>query len=532
MNESLYDLLKGLLSKNSIKVDKTELKLQLLGHPSYPSLHSITGVLDHFRIPNLAVEIPQTEENISVLPDHFMAHVNNKKSDDFVLVSKKDQKLQVQYKAGKTDLIPVSSFIDIWTGIVLVIEVDENVKSDSAINFPKILLTLSPVLLAVFFNFFSHNIITSSHFVLSMLGLTSCALILQHELGISSVVLNKICSGTSDKLSCNDVMESKGSKFFGFLKLSDLGIIYFLSTSLSAILLLIGKETFIPLYLISVLALPFTLYSIYYQLRVVKKWCLLCLSVVLVLWMQSALAFSAIQPIFGLEFSISPYLLIALSVYLICVIWLFIAPILRKEQDYFKLKIQSHKFKRNFEIFNNLLSRSQSINTQLPDANEIVFGALDSGLEILVVTNPMCGFCKNAHKLMQMALDHEVNVKIIVRFNVSENTEAIDNIIASKLIEIFHFKGEQECLKAMDEVYSDGSKSGWLNKWGESQIENYDHILKKEKDWCVNNNIMFTPAILLNGKSYPKEYDFEELQYFLSDLSEIEKQVNTELIPN
>lgn len=104
MNESLYDLLKGLLTKNSIKVDNTELRLQLLGHPSYPSLHSITGVLDHFRIPNLAIEIPQTEENISLLPDYFIAHVKNKKNDDFVLVNKKGQELRVQYEGGKKNL--------------------------------------------------------------------------------------------------------------------------------------------------------------------------------------------------------------------------------------------------------------------------------------------------------------------------------------------------------------------------------------------------------------------------------------------
>lgn len=530
MDENLYNLLKGLLTKNSIKVDNTELKLQLLGHPSYPSLHSITGVLDHFRIPNLAIEIPQTEENISFLPDHFIAHVKNEKNDDFVLVSKKDQKFQVQYEGRKAELISVSSFIDIWTGIVLVIEADENVKSDSYINYSKILLTISPVLLAVFFIFLSHSINASFHFVLSMLGLTICALILQHELGLSSAVLNKICSGTSDKLSCNDVMESKGSKLFGFLKLSDLGMIYFLTISLSSIFLLIGKETSVPLYLISIIVLPFTLYSIYYQLRIVKKWCLLCLSVVLVLWLQSGLAFSAINSVSSVKFSFTSSLLITLSVYLICVLWTFIAPILRKEQDYLKLKIQSNKFKRNFDIFNNLLSRSESIDTKIPDLNEIIFGSLDSELEIVVVTNPMCGFCKNAHKLIHIALEHEVDVKIIVRFNLSKNTEAIDNRVASKLIEIFHLKGEHECLKAMDEMYINGPHIDWLNKWGEAKTGNYIDILIMEKKWCLHNNILFTPEILLNGKFYPKEYDFEELQYFLSDLNEIEKQINLELI--
>ena len=137
MDESLYYLLKQLLTRNSIKVNNDELRLQLLGHPSYPSLHSITGVLDHFNIPNLAIEIPKTEENIDLLPVHFIAHVGINGNDHFVLISKKEKAFQITYEDKKTELISMADFIDFWNGVVLVIETDENIKADSEPKFSK-----------------------------------------------------------------------------------------------------------------------------------------------------------------------------------------------------------------------------------------------------------------------------------------------------------------------------------------------------------------------------------------------------------
>jgi len=530
MKEDLLSLLKELVNRNRIRVDTEELKLQLLGHPSYPSLHSITEVLDHFNIPNLAIEIPKTEENITLLPNHFIAHIGNNGNDNFALISKNKQSVQIIYEGKKQEQISIENFINLWTGIVLVIEADEHIKTNSTPNISKGLLITSPFLLVICFSFMSQNIYELFHFVLSMIGLGICVLILQHEIGISSQILNKICTGVSNKVSCGDVMQSAGSKFFGFFKLSDLGILFFLTSVLSSLLIVINNFNFAPLFLISFAALPFTIYSIYYQFQIVKKWCFLCLGVVLVLWVQSALAFASINLIHEIRLAPISYLLVAFTTYLVTVLWVFIAPYLRLKPKYFNLKIQFNKFKRNFEIFNNLLSRSQIINTTIANKNEIIFGAKDSKLEIIIITNPLCGFCKNTHKLVHTVLDHETDVKIIIRFNLSKNHKSADFKIASKLIDIYHISGEQACLTAMDEAYSDITYATWLIKWGEPKHENYSSLLIEEKNWCTHNNIPFTPEILLNGKSYPKEYDFEELQYFLEELSEFEVQKQSQLI--
>lgn len=532
MDENLFYLLKGLLSKNGIKVNNAELKLQLFGHPSYPSLHSLTGVLDHFKIPNLAIEIPKTEENISILPEHFIAHVDGKRGNYFVLVNKKQQNFQINYGNSNTEFLSITQFIELWTGVVLIIEPDENIKTDFSPSFLKRLLLTSPILLITCFSFMSQNLYEFVHFVLSITGLTICVLILQHEIGVSSTILNKICTGVSDKISCDEVMQSKGSKLFGAIKLSDLGIIYFLTILLSSLLIVTGNFSYTPLLAISLLALPFTIFSIYYQFRIVKKWCLLCLGVVLVLWLQSAVAIASINSTSELITAPNSYLLFAITAYFTILFWLFIAPRIRQEQEFFSLKIQFNKFKRNFELFNYLLFRSTPIDTAIPKTDEIIFGAIDSKLELVIVTNPLCAFCKNAHRIIHQILSHNTDVRIVIRFNLSKNPEAVDYKIASTLLEIFHTKGEQKCLTAMDEVYSGNSYLTWLKKWGETMNKNHTNILLAQKNWCTENNILFTPEILLNGRPYPKEYEYKELQYFLEDLAEIEEFQQAELYTN
>ena len=53
-----------------------------------------------------------------------------------------------------------------------------------------------------------------------------------------------------------------------------------------------------------------------------------------------------------------------------------------------------------------------------------------------------------------------------------------------------------------------------------TDFEHYKNLIKNEYDWCISNAINFTPEILINGKSYPKAYDRDDLIYFIEDLSD------------
>ena len=82
MKDYLIYVTVQLLKKNAIFFDKQELAFQIQSHPSYPSLHAVTGVLDHFNIDNIAAEVPQNLETLLELPNCFLAQVETEKGKD------------------------------------------------------------------------------------------------------------------------------------------------------------------------------------------------------------------------------------------------------------------------------------------------------------------------------------------------------------------------------------------------------------------------------------------------------------------
>ena len=64
-------------------------------------------------------------------------------------------------------------------------------------------------------------------------------------------------------------------------------------------------------------------------------------------------------------------------------------------------------------------------------------------------------------------------------------------------------------------------------KWGETSNPTYQEILKNEKNWCASNKINFTPALLINGRQYPKEYGRMDLLYFLEELIEEQEEIES-----
>ena len=95
MKGQLHKLLDYLLLKNKIHLNQAELKLQLLSHPSYPSLHAFTGVLDHFGVPNLALRLPVNAETLRALPPSWIAQISDGTDTALVLTERRGEKYLV-----------------------------------------------------------------------------------------------------------------------------------------------------------------------------------------------------------------------------------------------------------------------------------------------------------------------------------------------------------------------------------------------------------------------------------------------------
>ncbi|CAL2113350.1 Thioredoxin domain-containing protein [Tenacibaculum sp. 190130A14a] len=520
MQDTLFILVQRLLKSNAISFDKDELAFQIQSHPSYPSLHAITGVLDHFNIENVAADVPANKETLVQLPDSFLAQISTDKGKDLIVVERKKQDYFIYNSENKKEKYTEEEFLQKFTGIIVAVEkTGESVQPEKKSNLIKF-IALGLLIGLTGFSLYqsSVNLFTLGYFVLSVVGIVTSIAIVKQELGLKTSIGNAFCSGADDKKDCDAVLTSKGAEIIKGYKLSDLSVLYF-----SGLTLLTLAQISNPAiaYTISLLAIPVTLYSIYYQYAVVKKWCMLCLSIVGVLWLQAAVPL--ITNTYITEFVPTSFVTFGIVASITWLAWYYIKPLVAEVTELRKEKIEHVKFKRNFTLFDNLLQKSPQLHTQITNSQEIVFGNPNSTLELTIVTNPFCGHCKPVHEHIDEILHRYANnVKIKIRFNINIQDKEGDAVkITSRLIEIYHTQGSEACLKAMDAIYGGEKPEKWLQTYGNcNQKELYIEELERENTWCQDNSINFTPEILVNGRSFPKEYSRTDLIFFIEELEE------------
>jgi uncharacterized membrane protein len=529
VKDPLFLHVQKLLKLNSIPFDKGELEFQIQSHPSYPSLHAITGVLDHFEIDNMALDVPQTEEILEQLPISFLAQLKINDHTDFSVVKQRDDVLDIYNpNSKKKKTIDSSIFLSQFTGIMVAVEkeiTEESISYETS-KIKDIIAIATIGLIALAFFLTQPTLSESLFLIFSILGIVLSVTIFKQEQGETSIIGNAFCNGETTTKSCDDVLNSAGATLIKNFKLSDLSIIYFSGLTLSTFIINTSNNAISPLYLISFVSMPITIFSIYYQLQVVKKWCALCLSIIGVLWFQVGLSGFNTSSI--LEFSLYSTILSVLSFTIASVFWNYIKPFLKQKEEFKTLKIEHYKFKRNFNLFSSLLNQSKQVI--IPNnLDNIILGNPNSDLEISVITNPFCGHCKSVHFLIKDILRKNETIKINVILNV--NTTQIDSdsaVVSNRLLEIYYEENEAILLKAMDDIYNQPNAKDWITKWGKSDNETSSfNMLKQQKDWCQANDINFTPELLIDGKSYPKEYKREDLILFIEDLQESHNTPNT-----
>ncbi|MEZ4779680.1 MAG: vitamin K epoxide reductase family protein [Flavobacteriaceae bacterium] len=523
MENGLYLLVNKLLSKNKIYIQKEEVKLQIGSHPSYPSLHAIVGVLNHFNIPSLAVKLPITEEVFSQLPISFLAMIQNP-NESLVLAEKKNKLIKITYQNGKRERLTPVQFLSLWNGILIAIEKDENTKEDQKkisgeLNWVVgVLLVLAGVYLLKGVSLFE-KVYTS----LSALGVLVSYFIVKQGLGLQNTTTNSLCN-FSEKISCNAVLESSGARILGMLTLSEASIAYFLSLVIGAIVFeLLGLPFASVFPWMSILTVPVLGYSLYYQKFVVKKWCPLCLGIIAILTFQIAwvLIFKPTEKVFN--WNPQSLLFFLVLSFIISRVTMSILLFIKKKIELKNVKKDYLKFKNNFALFKALYNQQEKLKANYPIPGEIVFGNKNAPLEIILVTSPFCHYCKQAHKDLQQIMHlAKRDIKVTFRFLADPLQKESDLYkVVSQLLYIYHTQGEAETLLALDTLYGDTSNpSQWIPSMKLIPHQKYDGIMELQKGWAQENNINFTPAFYLNGKEYPKEYNRTDVLTFIEDFKE------------
>lgn len=506
------------LDFQSIVINKEEFKFQIETHPDYPSLIAFSDGLSFFNIPNIVIKLPF--ENVDNLENSFVVLLQKENLPPTLYHITKEGNFYLLKENNKIQKLSKEELKNLWQGIVLLIEAPEEYheKSNSIVYKTAILIALGVMFLGLVY-YFSSSLSFVLFSLLSLIGLFLSIEALKTELGIESKISQSFCNAIPNA-DCGQVINSTKNKWMQKVKISDISFWFFASQLLAIFIFSVAQLSshFFSIMLVGLaLSLPMTLYSIYFQYKIEKKWCPICLSIIGVVYLEFAFLLFLYNGFYANTVSLalftSIFSLIAGLVYLL-------KPIFIEKKEVNEKYIKQLRFSRNYEIFKNTLVKSE---TQFFDKEYIVLGNRESKHKISVVTSPLCGYCKDAHTLLDKIYHRFGNdIGISIRFNFDENST--NKNLFLRLAEIYEAQGDVDFMFALKDWFENKNLDNWLNKFG--NFENTDGIENKLIEITNENKekeLNFTPNIFLNQYNYPNQYERENLEYFIADWLEDEE---------
>lgn len=516
-----------------VRVNNATVNETLQNHPDWPSLLCIADSLTKWGVHNAAAKADKAKIDELTVP--FLAHTNNRETPLAIVSTVEDETIhlyQANYK--KLERISKEDFLKQWSGVYLIAEPgaasgEPNYKANKQKAFLQSLIPAAAFAVLVIFSFVLLNTTASQvafparafylQYLVLLAGVAVTSLLLWYEIDKTNPLLQKVCTGIT-KGNCNAILTGGQSKLFNWLSWSEIGFFYFTGSML--FLVSTGAGLLPVLAWLNILALLYTIFSVYYQWRVAKQWCVLCLAVqiLLVLGAVNILFNNLLFAVpFSILFSVQSAFYFLSSFLVTPLIWFAVKPYFLRLQEAKNTKREFLRIKFNTEIFEALLKKQKRI-TIPTDGVGIDIGNLDATNQIIKVCNPYCGPCATAHPKIEEILENNKNVKAKIIFTTpnDETNKALKPV--KHLLAVAAQNNVRKTKQSLNDWYLPTMKdyeifaakykmNGELSQQG-SKIEVMDA-------WCKTTGIAFTPTIFLNGYQLPNAYSVADLEYLLKE---------------
>ncbi|MCD8031423.1 MAG: thioredoxin domain-containing protein [Bacteroides sp.] len=485
-------------------------------HPHKYNLFGLSKMLFDYGINNGGIKIENKNSDIFDIQTPFIAQLG----DVFTCVHDVDSKKVSYVWNGKKMALSPEKFCDSWTGFILLVE-----KTDNAIepNYTEnrrkelfvqlqliaLLLIASCVfLMGIFFNKLYLQASLMPGILINLTGLYISGLLVQHQLKIHNKYADKICS-VFHKSDCNNILYTKEAKFMGLISWSEVGFSYFLS---NLIVFIFFPEALPVVALCNVMALPYTVWSIWYQKFKARQWCTLCICIQLIIWL-----FFITSVVFNyfFLFTISwMSVFTVIATYIVSFILLDTGVAIWEQKGKTGSALQElNSLKANEQIF-SLLLQQQAYHKVDRHTSSVLFGNPDARLLVTILTNLYCSPCAGMHKRAENLLESSedsICIQYIFSAFSEDLTSANKNLIAVYL---------QKDGKEAKEIYNkwfEGGKKMQDNFFADLEINANDPDVKaefdKHEEWRNRTQISATPTILINGYQLPENYKIEDLAF-------------------
>jgi uncharacterized membrane protein len=503
------------------KVTLDTVEETLTAHPDYPSLLSITEALNEWKIENITASV--RTERFAELDYPFLTYLTTDGGIFVMVKSIKDT--VIEWSDGiSTKTEKLSAFASNCNGVILMAEAGpQSQETDYAANRTKEVLstirlpfiaTISMLLTASLFYYrFSADFSYNFFLITKFSGMLISSILLWKSIDNTNVFIQNLCQ-TNSGTDCNRILNSDAAKITSWLSWSEMGFFYFAG---SLIALLIEPTTIFPLYYSGVIAIAYSVWSVYYQAFVAKQWCTLCLMIQFIVLVEFAISLFSLLTLDHTPYYQLHSLWLLLSGFLAAIIlWMFFKPFFQSRHEIDLVKKELRRFKNSTGIFLNLLHNQALMKYISPGARAIIWGNPVADHTITIVTNPLCQPCANAHKTIHQLLASNPNLNCQVIFSISGSNQDKREIIAKAILS---FPEEQQA-EALNRWFEDQEHNiekwqGYHDSTKKSQI---NAILANHYEWCEASQIKATPTIYIDGFKLPEIYRLDELGSILKYL--------------
>ncbi|MDO7851833.1 vitamin K epoxide reductase family protein [Hymenobacter convexus] len=523
-SDSLIDVVEVLLKEINASVSRTSIATTLQHHPDYPSLFAVTDSLSHWKIENSPVRLTSAE--LSQARPPFIAHLK----DNQLVVVTKIEPHQVSYFHTRPARDTTEAFVSRWSGISVLVSAAGRVREPDflarrraehlrRLRLPALGLVVASALVVAGAGLGSA--LLASLLVTKLLGMVLCGLLVK-SLAHDSTTLNSLCEASA-KTSCKEVLHSSAAQLFGFIGLSDIGMVYFSGAGLALLAGLgLGRATEVATVLkgLSLASVVVVFFSVYYQAAVVRKWCVLCLGVMAVLLLDVVIFLLAGQSLALGEIQVLPVVVVVGALIGAASIWSYLQEFQETRVAGRTYRARYARLKNNPTVFQALLAASPSMLPTPAGAPEVVLGTPEAALHLVLVLSPYCAPCAAmVTELVQLLDDAGSKIRVSLRFSTFSVYEGeAKNQAILCFMELYRRLSKQDFTDALAFWYETMDMEAFLVRYP-GLAEHRPHLpqlLENAVAWSIAANITHTPMAFVNNRKLPQNYALKDLRYFVN----------------
>lgn len=480
-------------------------------HPHKYNMYGLKKMLDVYGVKTIGVHVDNKDLSELTFPCIF--HID----EDFVVGLDYNANTVKILQHGKEVTCPKDIFQQSWTGNALVVEetteamepdrrkhrFDELISMIKKYSIPMMLILVAVI--AIVNNWLYITIFDIGRILLSFSGILVCIMLMEKQLFGESRYGDRVCS-LFHQADCNSVLDGPMSKIFG-ISWSEIGLGYFVA-NIMLLSLFPASSFFVAI--INWVAMLYGMWSVYYQWRIAKSWCVLCVIVQVIIWIMgltAIISYMTVPYAFGLGDSLLSCMVFAITILAVH----HSASARIADQERVRAVQRYRSLKANGDVAKVLIEKGEYYKTTLDDSS-IIFGNPAAKILVTILSNPHCNSCARMHKRVEQFLKMNEGDFCVQYIFFPFNKELEDS--SRYLISCYLDNSKEEALRRFTLWYAkekfDYKK---VIKANETNIHTQavEDEMEKHKRWRNKTSLVATPTILINGYKLPDEYELEDL---------------------